>query len=164
MALTLEDGTGVANADSFVSLAEVRAFASSRAKSVSATDATLEAQVRAAHDWLVSQEHKFQGYRTHDTQTLPFPRCGLALFGRSVDSQTIPQALKNAVCQLVVEIQTVDAQPTAEGRVVISETVGPLSTTYKDTGTPLALPLFPKVEGHLSPFYRSGGLLKVIRA
>lgn len=153
--LTLETGEGLANADSLVTLAEVRAFASSRGKVVSSDDTVLEPQVRIAHDYLVAIEGRLQGWRRTSGQALPFPRDGLILFGFLVPDGTIPTAVKNAVCQLVIEGLERDALPTQDARVVISETVGPLSTTYANTGVTSANPYMPRVNAILGELLRT---------
>lgn len=157
MALSLETGEGLADADAFVSLAEVRAFAVSRGKEVSADDPTLEAQIRSANDYLVSIEEQFQGYRRNEVQALPFPRNGLNVFGRTVADGIIPKTLKDAVCQLVIETQETDALPAADARVVVEETVGPLTTKYAEGGTSTNNPIFPKVNAYLKPLFKNGG-------
>ena len=50
MALVIEDGSRVAGANSYVTLAEARAFASARGVTLSAVDATLEPFVIKAFD------------------------------------------------------------------------------------------------------------------
>jgi hypothetical protein len=65
----------------------------------------------------------------------------------------IPQTLKNAVCQLVVDLQTNDPTPIGEGREVISETVDVISTTYAPTGSGTLTPVLTKVENFLKPLY-----------
>lgn len=157
--LTLETGEGLADADSIVTLDEVRAFASSRGKSVSAVDATLEAQVRVAHDYLVAIETRLYGWRRTEGQALPFPRNNLILFGHSVPEGIIPSEAKRAICQLVIEGLERDALPSQDGRVVITETVGPLSTTYANGGTVTANPAMPRVDAFLGPLLKtSNGL------
>lgn len=163
--LTLETGVGLPDSDSLVSLAEVRAYASSRGKVVSAVDADLEPQVRTAHDYLRQHETKFQGYRRTEGQALPFPRSGLNVFGRTVAEGLIPKLVKDAVCQLVIEQLDRDLLPAVDARVVVSETVGPISTTYSNTGATTANPVLPVVDALLAPLFRNGGArLSVARA
>lgn len=161
MPLTVETGAGLADADSLVSLAEVQAYASSRGVTLPVDDAEVEADIRAANDFIVMLENRFQGWRRVATQALPFPRNGLTLYGRYVVDGTIPVTLKNAICQLVIELQTLDILPSAEGRVVVSETVGPISTTYAATGTVGSSPSLPKVYGFLTPLFAGSGLSNI---
>lgn len=164
MALILETGEGLANAESIVTLAEVRAFASSRGKSVSADDAVLEAQVRNAHDFLASLEPRLLGIRRTEGQSLPYPRSGLVVYGYLVAEGMLPTDAKNAICQLVIEqLTTPDLMPsTVDGRVVQQEVVGPVSTTYKVDGVSTQ-PGFPRVMAYLQPLLKSGFGMQTVR-
>lgn len=155
MALTVETGEGNPLADSFVTLLEVRAFASARGRSVSEVDGTLEAVIREVHDYLLIKESKFQGERSVENQALPFPRSGVVIHGHELDDDEIPQTLKNAVCQLVVENGTRPVLPSSDGKIIIQETLGPISTTYAQSGMASAQPVMPRVEAFLAPLYRS---------
>lgn len=158
MALTVETGEGLANADSLVTLAEVRAFATSRGLTVSAVDATLEQQIRLAHDYLLANEFRLAGCRKVDGQALSYPRENYALYGFTVSSGTIPQGIKNVIAQLVIDSAAIDLLPTTDGKVVVSETVGPISTTYAQSGVAGGHPTLPRVEALLAPFLAGGGV------
>lgn len=157
MALTVETGAGLANADSLVTLAEVRTFATSRGLAVSAVDADLEAQIRLAHDYLLANEFRLAGFRKTEGQALSYPRENYALFGYPVASGTIPQGIKNVIAQLVIESASIELLPSNDGKVVISETVGPISTDYAQSGVSGGVPNFPRVEALLAPFLNGGG-------
>lgn len=163
MALILETGEGLETADSLVTLAEVRAFAGSRGKTVSAVDATLEASIRSAHEYLIFNEARFSGSRAKHLQALPFPRTGATLHGVVLENTVIPQTLKNAVCQLVLESAASDLLPAADAAVVVSETVGPISTTYAANGVAGSNPILPRVEAWLQPLYRNTGRMTATR-
>lgn len=161
MALIVEDGTSLVDADSFVSVVEVRAFALGRGVTLSADDTVLEALIRGAHDYILEREDRFVGNRTSSLQALPFPRKCAYLYGEELDDDAIPQPLKNAVCLLVMESVSTDIMPTFEGRVAIQETVGPVATKYalfSSTST------FPRVEAALAPLYSSVSPFRTRRA
>lgn len=156
--LTLETGEGVADADSFVSVADARAFASSRGLTLPQADGDVEILLRRAADYINAREARFQGDRLTATQALAFPRRGLCLYGKTyLEPTTLPRVLTDAVCQLAVELKTQDAQPNGEGREVVTQTVGPISTTYSATGKSAVIPVLTKVEAFLEPLYRRGG-------
>lgn len=163
MALTLETGEGLSNSDTFVELAEARAFAASRGGSLPENDAEAEVLLRKATDYLVSLEHLFQGVRAQDDQALPFPRCGVVVHNRCVEDNEIPATLKTAVMWLALEMQNADLLPTQDGRVVISESVGPISTTYQAGGATTANPSYPRVDAYLAPLMRQSGGLSTLR-
>src|SRR5687768_8355540 len=100
MALIVETGAGLSNAESVVSVVEIRAFATSRGKTLPAADGDVEVLARRAHDYLLSLEPKFQGYRRLEDQALPFPRQNLVLNGYLLADGSIPTILKNAMCLL----------------------------------------------------------------
>jgi hypothetical protein len=134
MALIIEDGSNVIDADSFATVAEARNYAASRGLVLPAADADIEVLLRKALDYLMSIEDRFQGYRSNDIQELCFPRDEIYLH-RDVISGEIPKILKNAQIQLAVDANTNDLQAAGTGKEVIEKKVGPLTTKYKPNGT-----------------------------
>ena len=94
--LIVEDGSQVANSNSFVSDAEYKAYANLRGLTVAATQPDREAHLIAAMDYLKSIEGNVQGRRVSSTQSLMFPRLDVWLYGYTVNSDVIPQEIKNA--------------------------------------------------------------------
>jgi len=167
MALVIENGTGVAEAVSFVTVAEARAFASARGVTLSATDSAVEILLVKASDYLLGLEAFFQGTRSTSTQRLPFPRYDVCLpGGYELGPYVIPEALKEAQIQLAIEGVSRDLRPTGDGREVIREKVGPLETEYARTGSGTIQPAFNKVFDLLLPLMKNqgGGYLQVSRA
>ena len=165
MSLTIEDGSGVANANSFVTVAEATAYAAARGLSLPSTDAEKEQLLVKAADYLLSIEFQYQGVRVDADQSLPWPRADVYLYGsiEPLPVNQIPKALKNAQCQLAVDLVNNDLQPTDQGKEVQTETVGPLSTTYFRSGTSVAQPA--KALALLEPLFCSSALgLRTFRA
>lgn len=164
MALTVELGEGLTDADSFVSLVEVRAFATVRGVTLPTDDTELEVLVRKAHDYLLSTEHLLQGTRTVPEQSLPYPRTDVVLFGSELDANTIPETLKKAACQLVFEVNDgIDILPTSTGNAVVKEQVGPIKTEYAESSASNApLANMPRVDAFLTPL-RYSHKFRVIR-
>lgn len=135
MALIIEDGTNVANADSFATVAECRTYADGRGLTLPTEDADVEILLRTAADYLNSIEAHFQGMRYFyaDGQTLCFPRDDIYEFDHCIGGE-IPVALKNAQCQLAVDANSNDLQAAGTGREVIEKKIGPLTTKYNATG------------------------------
>lgn len=136
MALIIEDGSNVANADSFATVAELRTYAANRGLTVPVADEDCEVLLRKAVDYLNSQESKFQGYRYYyaDGQSLCFPRGDIYLFDLYIGGE-IPQRLKDAQCQLAVDANSNDLLAAGNGREVIEKKVGPLTTKWNPTGS-----------------------------
>lgn len=135
MALIIEDGTNVENANSFVTVAECRTFATGRGITLPADNADVEVLIIKASDYLNSVEDHFQGYRYFydNGQSLCFPREAVYIFDRYIGAE-IPKELKNAQCQLAIDAQENDLLAAGSGREVIEKKVGPLTTKYNPTG------------------------------
>lgn len=158
MALVIEDGTVVAGASSFATVAEVRAFAAARSLTVPAADADVEVLLVKAADYLTYLEPKFQGQRfSPATQSLLFPRDGVVLFGVALAPSVIPVQLVQAQISLAVEANSVTLLPRNSGRIVKKEKLDVIETEYQDSGTTAPVPSFPQVEALLAPLFDAGG-------
>ena len=134
--LTIEDGTNVTNADSFITLQECRDYAESRGfTDLPSDDTQLESLIRIAADYINSIEHKFQGYRYFyaDGQALSFPREDIYLHGRYIGGE-IPSELKNAQAQLTIDAFETGLLTSGDGQSVTKEQIGPLVVEYSDNG------------------------------
>jgi hypothetical protein len=164
MALIVEDGTGVANANSYISLVDARAWAVSRGLTLSAVDATLESALIRAMDFVESQRSRFSGAKTSATQALQWPRTGASLDGVELEATVIPAELKSAQVQLAFEAQTADLQPTGTGQEVLREKIDVIETQYAERGAGSVVPQFNKAMAFLEPLFKSGGFgISVVR-
>lgn len=163
MALTVETGTGSATANSFVTDAEFVAWLTARGRksavqAVAPSGSTREPYLVLAFDYLRNEERfKYRGTRATATQAAPWPRVGAAeRDGPVIPSDVIPWRLKDAQCAAAYQMASSgDAlQPPLEaGGRIASETVGPISTSYFDSGPggAVAETIYPEVAGLLSP-------------
>jgi hypothetical protein len=157
MALIIEDGSLVANANSYVTVEEARTYAAARGVTLSAVDAEVEQLLIPAMDYLEAQRDRYQGTKVSATQSLQWPRYPVYIDGFLFASDEIPNDLKNAECQLAIEKQNgVDLLPTSEGRAIIKEVVGPLETEYSES-VGSDSPTMRAVDNLLQPLYNSGG-------
>ncbi len=173
MALIIEDGTGVAGANSYVTLSQIRAYAEARGYELPAVDAELEAMAIRAMDYLEGRRADYQGYKTDPAQDLQWPRTDVLIDCAPFPSDKIPVELKNAQCQLCIEQLTMpDLEPSTDGYAIASEKVDVIQVEYA-TGGRLsgsampAQPDYPKVDALLYPlFFPCGSIfpLKVRRA
>lgn len=124
----------------------------------------------------------WQGYRTDDVQALSWPRTGVTNPDASLDAtigawtgtpeyddDVIPLRVKNATCELALEILragTTDIAGQDPLQNVIQKTVDVLSTTYSDPALrATGLARYPEVIGPISPLLSSGaGQMQVSRA
>jgi hypothetical protein len=153
MALVVEDGTGLPNADSYISVAEYKAYADGRGYDYSAlTDAQLEQKLREGTQFIDTIQ-RFKGIQLVSTQALEWPRSGAYDWsGREVSG--VPKRVKDAQAEATYKAQTESLYTDADrGGMIKSESVGPISVTYMD-GAP-ATKLFTAVMNLLKPFFRS---------
>ena len=169
MSLIIESGAVVANAESYASVTELRAYAARRGVTVPATDPACELLLIKAIDYLQAQEGRFKGERTRRDQVLAWPRYSVVANGYSVDSNSIPVDIKNAQMALAIEAQTVDLMPTRDAAdqrgPVTEETVDVLTTKYGPPAVNRSVTSFAKANGLLDKFYKfGGGQIAVVRA
>ena len=139
--LIIEDGTIVASANSFVTDAEFKRYASIRNFDVPATQPDREALLILAMDYLQGKELNMKGTRVSATQELMYPRYGVCTHNFTVASTDIPSALKNAQMELAAQAN--------ESELLISGTVQNLASF--------------SVDGVYSESYFSGGNWSQVR-
>lgn len=102
MALTVEGGTGLSDADSLASLAEFETFLSDNAISATATDAQKEAWLREATRYHEAT-YDYPAPVLNSTQALRLPlnQVITTADGRTWDG--VPAKLKEAICLLAAE-------------------------------------------------------------
>jgi hypothetical protein len=162
MSLVIENGTGVANAVSYVTTAEVTSYATTRGIVLpDATDAAVEILIHKAMDMLESLESQFQGIRVTSTQPLAWPRKEVSLNGFPVPENTVPALLKKALCQLATDASQIDLMPRGDGREVIREKVDVLETEYAARGVAAPQPHLTAFYAILDPLLGSGGVFNL---
>lgn len=136
MALVVEDGSIVAGADSYVSLADARALAAKYGMSLPADDTEAEAALRNGAGYVGLQESAMCGRRVSAVQSLSFPRTGISLWGFPVSSTTIPEQVIRAQVIASVEYGKGSAvRASSDGRAVASERVeGAVEVSYFNNG------------------------------
>jgi len=153
--ITVEDGSGVAGANSYVSVADARTYAANRGIALPADDDELAAMLIQASDYLEAQECRYQGDRTSSTQALAWPRTGVELNGDVFPTNVIPQSLIGAQVQLAIAINAgFDLQPNISPQDYITrEKVGPIETEYADPVAVGIMPTFTAVNALLAPLF-----------
>lgn len=165
MALVIEDGSGVAGANSYCSVASARTYASARGLSLPAADAEVELLLIKAVDFIESFRGEFQGLKTTQEQPLQWPRTGATLDGYEVSSTTIPEVLASAQAQLAADANLQELMPTSTGREVVMERVDVVQVQYAESGNTNQQPIFTKAEALLKPLFKSSlfGSLRSLR-
>lgn len=162
--ITVEDGTIVAGANSYVSVSDAKAYASDRGVSLPAADDAVAAMLLKAMDYLVQYRDKWKGVIVSSVQTLPWPRDGAYITEPYLwPNDEIPMELIHAQAQLVLAVDAgVDLSPTIiAGLPIIREKLGPIETEY---AAPSMLGSvgwqtndFPTVKALLAPLLKAGG-------
>lgn len=160
MALIVEDGSIVENANSYVSVEEARTYASERNYSLPALpeegqNDALEALLIKAVDFLEGQRAKYQGEKVSSLQALQFPRYNVYIDGFPLDENVIPRILKAAQIELAVAaFAGISLQPTRSGAAIKRKKLGPLETEYAEGST--FRPIITAVESLLAPLLNCG--------
>lgn len=128
--LIVETGAGLEEANSYVTIAEFKAYCELRghAEAAEMTDAEITVKLVEATEY-VDTYRRFKGLAETTDQGLQFPRTSLTDWSRR-PVLGIPKKLKNAVCYLAVQGLNGEAFYEVLDREVASESVGPISTSY----------------------------------
>ena len=164
MALIVEDGSGKADAQTYASVADLRAYAQIRGITVPTEDADCEQLLVKAMDRMEAERGSYQGDRLKRTQALSLPRVGMYVDGWYVPSNEIPRNAIYAQCAFACEAQTLDLLPTTEANApgpVIQETVGPITTAYANPSSVRRTPAVAKAETLLRTLLKRSGLTAV---
>lgn len=170
MALVVEDGTGLATAESYAAVVDFRLYYNNRAVDVSAfTDAQVEAYLRLATDYMVRfYRASWKGYRCLPTQALDWPRNAVMLSDVSggfrsrfegawpylVPNNIVPVAVNVACCILAYKAAQADGNDImpdiSRSDTVKSEKVDVIEVVY-DTDRPVYT-LFRSADLALDPY------------
>lgn len=163
MALTVEDGTGLAAADSYISLTTANAYHSKRGITawVGSTPEKEQALVRAAE--ALDRLYNFVGLRSTQAQGLQWPRTGAVdSDGFAISATTIPTQVQDAQAELAARLLCVDEAPDQAADMAnvtsVTETVGRVSVSRSFGAAGAQLPRFPKVNQILRPVLAPRGL------
>jgi hypothetical protein len=162
--IIIEDGTNVANANSYVSISDTRDYATNRGISLPISDDEVASLIIKSTDYLETKQ--YQGTKTYSDQSLLWPRSGVTVDCLDFAVDQIPKNLKLAQYQLVIAAnQGIELLPNIQaGDFVKREKIGVIETEYAD---PLSIglqPSFTGVDSLLSPLiYECGQVGLAIR-
>ena len=185
MPITIDATVGSADANSYVTAAEMTTYCESRlnASIWTAADAQLPALVEATRDLTLLD---YKGSRVDSTQVLAWPRAycpnpdspDVLLDPTAIivsdgppfyyASDVIPDRVKNATCELALQylkLGTTDAADLPDNRGVIREKVDVLETEWSEASPqPIGLARWPRVMAYLDPLLAAVGGLTLVRA
>ena len=130
MALIIEDGSQVANANSYVTDAEYTDYATLKGLTVGANAAKREVELLRAMDYLQDFESSMQGTRASSTQGVSFPRYNVVLYSYLLASDFIPKELKNSQFEAAAYAHTGTLILNESIKNVSKERLGDLEVNY----------------------------------
>lgn len=166
MALTVEDGTIVTGANSYVATADADAYLAARGMDAdwsAKQDGDKEALLVRAMDYMrAAYRGRWKGWRVRDHQALDWPRQGVIVFDLPFNGQvrfdTIPDEIKNAQIELAYrQMAAATSLMNDLSRATLSETAGSVSVTY-DAHSPQQT-RYVQVDALLSPYLTSTGVM-----
>jgi len=125
--IIVEDGSIVEGANSYVSEAQLTTYASDRGITLTADADVL---LIRAMDYIESLGYK--GVKSYRSQPLQWPRRGVYIDGYYVDSDVIPNELKNGLMQTAIAMDQGFDPLAVQTQGIKSETVDVISVTYMD--------------------------------
>ena len=128
MSIVVEDGTGLANAVTYVSVADADAYHSAFGNDAwTGTDAAKEIALRRAAQY-IDARYSFRGLRKTSTQALEWPRVAYEPDGRL--EEWPPTRLVHACCEAALRALSDTLQADASADSVTREKVGEIEVEY----------------------------------
>ena len=153
MALIVEDGTGLATAESYISVADANAYFLARGNTTwgALSDAQCEEALRKATDFMLQRYRSlWQGYRLGSTQALDWPRVDVEVDGFGVPSDEVHVLVERACAELAYRSTVADLLPdTSSGGQVTREKVDVIEVEYLPGSNPA--PTYPAIDQLLAP-------------
>lgn len=163
MALIVEDGTGLSNADALIALADVDTYHTNLGNSTWTGDnADKEAAIRRASLYLTNS-YTWAGNKINAReQALAWPRAGVIDGdGYGVASDAVPKEIKDACSELALRELVTPSSLTPDvtpSEAVKREKVGDLEVEYSNpaTNASTATPIISIVNDLVGPFLKGG--------
>lgn len=154
MALVVETGAALANAESFISVADADTRRSNLGGDATWTAASdKEAALRKATEYIEQvYRDRWRGYRQTTTQALSWPRNSVVVDGNTqIATDVVPAEVRNACADLALKALSEALAPDLE-RAVVREKVGPIETEF-DRASPQSK-RFRAIELMLTPYLK----------
>lgn len=165
MALEVEDGTGKANAESYISVAAADTRHTAFGNTAwTGADSVKEAALRKATAYMLQAfRDRWAGSRRLTTQALDWPRVDVLVDKYTlVDHESVPGDIANACADLALKSLSETLNADLE-RAVIRERVGPLETEYSPYSPQSKR--YPAIDAMLVPYLVGGGAsVRLMRA
>lgn len=161
MELIVEDGSGVEDANSYVSEGDFIAYAEGLGFEIGTPDDVVPALLKAAQYLEIKPRADYQGRKTSSLQSMQWPRRGVTIDCEPFPSDQIPKELVQAQMELaMIALQddflelfkNTDGYPAYRVKVDVIEEqyMTPRQLSTRPDGS-IAQPQYPKVDGLLFP-------------
>lgn len=152
--LTVETGAGLADADSYVSVAGFKAHCDRQGLDYSGyDDAAIEIALRKATQWIdATYGPVFKGTWSTATQALQWPRVGVIYRNKDVDAYEIPSHLVAATSEATFRVlRDADAlMPDTPAQAVKRDKVGDVETEFRTASATPSLGGFKVIDAFLA--------------
>ncbi|MCY0910841.1 DnaT-like ssDNA-binding protein [Massilia antarctica] len=161
MGLIVEDGTGLAGAESYASVAaaDARCASLGLAAWAALAESAKEVALRKAAIFMATYRTRWAGRRMYQHQALDWPRYGVVVDGFSVLSTTVPADVVHACIDLAVRSGNgEELLPDLDtgSNVIKKDKTGPLETEYFQNTTDVR-ERFVAVDALLAPYLGTAG-------
>lgn len=134
MAIIIEDGTGKADAESYISVADATVYHGARGNAgwaALASDTVREQLLRKATEYMLQvYRDAWKGSRVKNSQALDWPRAGVSRDTHyDVAINVVPVEVARACAELALKANSETLAADLE-RGILREKIGPLDTTY----------------------------------
>lgn len=140
MSLIVEDGSGMATAESYISVADANTYHANLGNTSWGllTDTVKEQLLRKATNYMVQvYRSSWAGIRKNDTQSLDFPRYLVPKYDNGAmysyyDENSVPKEVQDACCEFALKANSGSLAPDLD-RLTKREKVGVLEVEYDNT-------------------------------
>ena len=169
MALIVEDGSGLANADSYISVADADTYHLNLGREsswVDKDDEFKEFSLRRATNYMVQfYRLSWKGNRVLATQKLDWPRQGVVVDSFEIADDDLPVDIANACAELAFKTigttpSGVDLAPDLKPKKKRVK-VGPIETEFFESATQSVV--YRAIGGMLAPYIKSGAGNRLVR-
>lgn len=164
--MIVEDGTIVANANSYMTVAEYKTYWLNRNETICDNDPDIEGALVVSTQYL--DDNCFKGSIVSDSQSLSWPRSNAYdKEGRLIANTVIPQALKNALAEYAKRqlVESIAPDPSNSGDVTYQrDKLGSMETeTHYQENSATTAKSFPLADNWLKGLTCNGGFGQVSR-
>lgn len=159
MALVVETGEGLANADSFLSVADADAYHTKfgNASWAGTTDQKEVALRKGTRYLCLKYKLRWLGTRSSKEQALDYPRTNVVdSDGMAIESDEMPQCLLDATAEAALASLSTDmmadiTSDSSSGTVLERVKVGPIEIEEQTASAKSTTTIYRKIENYLSP-------------